>query len=84
MLEKPKFENIKKENTIENALFREFTALEEELTSALENAKMTRQVIYGKLFSGEIQEWKQIAELINELGEYLDNSVETIETMFDL
>lgn len=83
-MEKPRFENIKIENTVENALFREFTTLETELAGALENAKMTRQTIYGKLFSGEIQEWKQIAELIENLGEYLENSVAIIETMFDL
>ena len=84
MLErKPSFENITKEGTLEEALFREFHDVKNEISGMLALVQLTHDSIFYGLQAKKIQEWEQIADHILELSNNIEQITYRIKEMFD-
>ena len=83
MTEKPKFENITKEGTLEEGLFRDFHDVKNEISGMLALVQLTNDAIFYGLQSGKIQEWEQIADHILELSNNIEQITYRIKEMFD-
>ena len=83
MTEKPKFENITKEGTLEEALFREFHDVKNEISGMLALVQLTHDSIFYGLQAKKIQEWEQIADHILELSNNIEQITYRIKEMFD-
>ena len=83
MTEKPKFENITKEGALEEALFREFHDVKNEISGMLALVQLTHDSIFYGLQAKKIQEWEQIADHLVELRDNIDKTTDRIKEMFD-
>lgn len=83
MTEKPKFENITKEGTLEEALFREFHDVKNEISGMFALVQLTHDSIFYGLQAKKIQEWEQIAEHLVELSDNIEQITYRIKEMFD-
>lgn len=83
LIGKPSFENITKEGTLEEALFRDFHDVKNEISGMLALVQLTNDAIFYGLQSGKIQEWGQIADHLVELRDNIDKATDRIKEMFD-
>ena len=83
MTEKPKFENVTKEGTLEEALFREFHEVKNEISGMLALVQLTHDSIFYGLQAKKIQEWEQIADHLVELSDNIEQITYRIKEMFD-
>ena len=83
LIGKPSFENVTKEGTLEEALFRDFHDVKNEISGMLALVQLTNDAIFYGLQSGKIQEWEQIADHILELSNNIEQITYRIKEMFD-